>query len=249
MPNFRFPDEFAQMLTNKGLAFLRGTANEACYRIRESPVPFVLLNDVIKPRIAKACVRTLDRYLLPHLTTINSKIPADSISAMDLNYSELLPKTVRVKTAYFQSKTSRSYAAGVRTGLLKMMRSQSLAAFAEMVLGLRVDRVVGCQVICYRQGDYVGPHTDHFPENEALSDGYVDLHVMFTNSAVYHHWLVYEDRRHFSRILNVNVNAVALYRLPFWHFTTPLIGLSGREEEARRWVLLTTFALRRKCFQ
>jgi hypothetical protein len=246
MANFRFPDEFSQMLTNKGLSFLRGTDNEACYGISKSPVPFVLLNDVIKPRIANECVRMLDRELYPHLRTINSPIPADSISAMDCNYSELLPKTLHVKTAFFQSKTSNSYAAGVRMGLLQMMRSQSMAAFAETVLALPIDRAVGCQVFCYRHGDYVGPHNDHFPENEALNDGYVDLHVMLTNSAVFHHWLVYEDRRHFSRILNVNVNAVALYRLPFWHFTTPLVGLSGREEEARRWVLLTTFALRRK---
>jgi hypothetical protein len=32
-----------------------------------------------------------------------------------------------------------------------------------------------------------------------------------------------------------------VYRLPFWHYTTPLVGRPGKEDAARRWVLLGTF--------
>jgi hypothetical protein len=32
-----------------------------------------------------------------------------------------------------------------------------------------------------------------------------------------------------------------VYRLPFWHYTTPLVAKPGAEDAARRWVLLGTF--------
>jgi hypothetical protein len=32
-----------------------------------------------------------------------------------------------------------------------------------------------------------------------------------------------------------------VYRLPFWHYTTPLAAKPGAEATARRWVLLGTF--------
>jgi hypothetical protein len=34
---------------------------------------------------------------------------------------------------------------------------------------------------------------------------------------------------------------VNVYRLPFWHFTTPLAAKPGRADDARRWLLLGTF--------
>jgi hypothetical protein len=37
--------------------------------------------------------------------------------------------------------------------------------------------------------------------------------------------------------------AVTAYRLPFWHYTTPLVGKRGRAD-AVRWVLLGTFLYR-----
>jgi hypothetical protein len=37
--------------------------------------------------------------------------------------------------------------------------------------------------------------------------------------------------------------AVTAYRLPFWHYTTPLVAKRGRSDAAR-WVLLGTFLYR-----
>ncbi len=37
------------------------------------------------------------------------------------------------------------------------------------------------------------------------------------------------------------MGGVTCYRLPFWHYTTPMVAKRGREEQARRWVLLGTF--------
>jgi hypothetical protein len=37
------------------------------------------------------------------------------------------------------------------------------------------------------------------------------------------------------------VGGVTVYRLPFWHYTTPLMARPGQDAAARRWVLLGTF--------
>ena len=45
---------------------------------------------------------------------------------------------------------------------------------------------------------------------------------MFTNSAVAHQYLVYEEKGHFSKIVDINLQGgVSIYKLPFWHYTTP----------------------------
>ena len=55
--------------------------------------------------------------------------------------------------------------------------------------------------------------------------------------AVAHQWLVYAKGRHFSEISSVNtVGGVTVYRLPFWHYTTPLVARPGAQEDARRWL-------------
>ena len=37
------------------------------------------------------------------------------------------------------------------------------------------------------------------------------------------------------------MGGVTCYRLPVWHYTTPMVAKRGREGDARRWVLLGTF--------
>ena len=55
-------------------------------------------------------------------------------------------------------------------------------------------------------------------------------------------WLDYAVSGHFSRIETAaRSGRMTAYRLPLWHYTTPLVARRGREAEARRWVLLGTF--------
>jgi hypothetical protein len=191
-------------------------------------------------------MRLLDDNLYQTLQIEQSGIPPESITDMEENYTETLPKTMRVKTAFFRRKSARSYRWAEKIGLLTMMRSESFALFAEAMTGLKLDRDYGIQVSCYEHGDYAGPHNDHHPESEYLKDGFVDFHVMFTNKAVAHHYLVYEEKGHFSKIVNINTQGgISVYRLPFWHYTTPLAGKPQREGEARRWLLLGTFQVER----
>ena len=73
-------------------------------------------------------------------------------------------------------------------------------------------------------------------------NGFIDLHIMFSNDDVAQQLLVYEERRFLSLSHDVSRSgAVAIYRLPFWHYTTPLVARSGREGTARRWLLLGSF--------
>ena len=95
----------------------------------------------------------------------------------------------------------------------------------------------------YGPGDYAGPHNDHHPENKDARAGYIDLHVSLCAPGVAHQWLVYSRAGHFSEIVSVAQPAtVTAYRLPFWHYTTPLVTKRGKD--AARWVLLGTFLYR-----
>src|SRR5205814_5741637 len=116
--------------------------------------------------------------------------------------------------------------------------SSSLRRLAERVTRSRLSSN-GRQVICYQSGDYSGPHNDHHPEEEATRHGFVDLHIMFANDAVAQQLLVYEERGFLSSAHDVTRQpAIAIYRLPFWHYTTPLAARPGQERRARRWLLL-----------
>jgi hypothetical protein len=186
----------------------------------------------------------LDEHLYEFLAVEQRRIPPETITQMKKNYSEQLSKTMRIKTAFFLRKNARSYQAAERIGLLRMMRSESFVRFAEAVTGYELDRPWHVQVSCYEQGDYAGPHNDHHPEFESFRRGFIDLHVMFANDAVAYHYLVYEENQHFSKILDINKQgAVSVYKLPFWHYTTPLAAKRGRERQARRWLLLGTFSI------
>jgi hypothetical protein len=123
-----------------------------------------------------------------------------------------------------------------------MMRSPSFRVFAESVAGRPLDRHFGQQVLCYGPGDYAGPHTDHHPEDPRAAGGYVDFHVSFGSPSVAHQYLVYARDGHFSDMVDVNMpGGITVYRLPFWHYTTPLMPRPGRAASARRWVVLGTF--------
>lgn len=240
----RFPEEFSDLLTPRGRRILRGADPEACARFRDGRRYFVTLDGVVGRRRAAACMGLLDRGLYATLEDYRQRIPPDSISKMKRAYSEKLGKTIRFKTAFLRRRNARSYRAAEGIGLLRMMRSESFAAFAESVTGLRLGREWDVQVICYGHGDYVGPHNDHHPDVPGLKHGFVDFHLMFANDAVAHQYLVYEERGHLSRMVDVNVQGgVSIYRLPFWHYATPLWGKPGRETEARRWLLLGTFRI------
>lgn len=239
-----FPPEFADLLSLRGQRILDGKSSKERGLFTRPNCYFANFSNLIRRESADACMRLLDEHLYDSLSIEQSKIPPETITEMEENYTETLPKTIRIKTAFFRKRNARSYRAAEEIGLLRMMRSESFSLFAETLTGLKLDREVGVQVSCYEPGDYAGPHNDHHPEDELFKDGFVDFHVMFRSDAVAHHYLVYEEKGHLSKIVDINVQGgVSVYRLPFWHYTTPLAAKPGREKEARRWLLLGTFQI------
>ena len=191
--------------------------------------------------------RSLRRYLYPVLRPMFSPIHGDTIRGMRKNYTEQLPKTMRFKTAYLESARSGAYRAAEYLGVVDLLCSEELRLLAERTSRTSLVPDPACQVICYESGDFSGPHNDHHPEESHLRDGYIDVHIMLSEPRVASQLLIYEKRR---GLLNAVEEVgqgfgVAVYRLPFWHYTTPLIA-HGVARNARRWLLLASFEIRRK---
>jgi hypothetical protein len=238
----RFPAEFADLLTRKGRRILEGRDPETRDALLDPARFFVPISGAVDPDRARAIHALLDRRMRKVLSPLAAAIPEGSIWNQTRNYQERLPKTARARTAFLERRSGRAWRAAEASGLIAMMRSASFRAFAEAVAGRALDAEFGQQVLCYGPGDYAGPHTDHHPEDSRAAPGYVDFHVSFGSPAVAHQYLVYARGGHFSEMVDVNTpGGITVYRLPFWHYTTPLMARPGRAAQARRWVVLGTF--------
>jgi hypothetical protein len=231
------PREFEELLSRAGRRVLSGT-HPLCGALADPRRRFLAADDLIDRTKAERLRRALEKDLTPALELLEKPIPPDSIWEMRRDYGELLPKTSRARTVFFDSAREAGARAAKRIGLTAMMRSASFRAFAEALAGAKLASGWGQQVLRYGPGDYAGPHNDHHPENPRARRGYVDLHLSLCSPGVEHQWLVYSRAGHFSEIVSVAGGAtVTAYRLPFWHYTTPLVG----RPTAARWVLLGTF--------
>ncbi|MCW5773525.1 MAG: hypothetical protein KIT16_17920 [Rhodospirillaceae bacterium] len=241
----RFPRQFADFLTARGRRLLEG--RDAAHAGALAQKPFVAIRGALDPAKARAARALLDEALLDRLQPLERGIPPESIANQTRNHQERLIKTVRVATAYLERRRSAAWQAAERIGLIAMTGSDTWHRFAEVLAGQALDRRSGRQVLCYRQGDYAGPHTDHHPEDPRAAGGYVDLHLTFASPAVAQQWLVYAEDGHFRHVCDVAVGGgITAYRLPFWHYTTPLVAKPGRGAAARRWVVLGTFRYARR---
>src|SRR6266446_8502956 len=237
------PGEFEDLLSASGKRVLAGT-HALCGRLADPKVRFLERDDLLDRAKAERVRRALEAALVDKLEILERPILPESIFAMRHDYGELLPKTSRARTIYFESRREPGAKEAERIGLVRLMRSASFRAFAEALAGRKLAAGWGLQALRYGPGDYAGPHNDHHPENKDARGGYIDLHISLCSPGVAHQWLVYSRAGHFSQIVSVAKPAsVTAYRLPFWHYTTPLVAKRGHLEAAR-WVLLGTFLYR-----
>jgi hypothetical protein len=231
------PSEFEDLLSRQGRRVLAGT-HPLCGALADPRRRFLVADDLIDRAKAERVRRTLEAKLAQALEPLEKPIPPESIWKMRRDYGELLPKTSRSRTIFFDSPREPGARAAKAIGLTALMRSVSWRGFAEALAGAKLASGWGLQVLRYGPGASAGPHNDHHPENPRARRGYVDLHLSLCSPGVEHQWLVYSRAGHFSEIASVAGRAtVTGYRLPFWHFTTPLVG----KADAARWVLLGTF--------
>jgi hypothetical protein len=193
--------------------------------------------------------RLLDQHLYKCLRTVYDPIPRNTIASMRENYSEQLPKTMRFKSSHL-TKASKAGRIANFLGILDILNSEKLRLFGEGVTGKRLQREPGCQVICYESGDFSGPHNDHHPEQSNLRRGYVDVHIMLSEPTVLSQLLIYERQRGLlNEVREVGRGlAIAVYQLPFWHYTTPLIA-SADAGQARRWLFIASYAVDRRALR
>jgi hypothetical protein len=236
----QFPSEFEEMLSPRGRSVL--ARRDRISGVLAQGLRFVSAADLLAPKHARGALGLLERTMRDCLSTMDDPIPPSALWGMKKNYSERLPKTARVRTALMASPRSRGSQRAQEIGLTAMLRSESFHTFAEALSGFPLRRKRGMQVLCYGAHDYAGPHNDHHPEEPDAKHGYVDVHLTFCNASVLHQWLVYEHQGHLGQVQPVAMaGGVSCYRLPLWHYTTPLVARPGRLQEARRWVLLGTF--------
>jgi hypothetical protein len=240
----RFPAEFSDLLNRKGLRLLNGNLPTFRSCFRPAKRWFVSAKSILSRKTSDECIRLLESELFPLLKTIAAEVPRSAIWDMSENYSDLLPKAMLVKSADLNGRSSKCIEAAHNIGLMEMLHSESFLRLARLISGLKVTAKPGRQVLCYINGNYVGPHNDHHPESDDSARGYVDVQISLANDDVEHQWLVYERQGHLNGIINVGeANLISVYWLPFWHYTTPLVARTGRERSARRWLLLGTFDL------
>jgi hypothetical protein len=242
----RFPPEFEDLLSREGRLVL-ARSSPLCGALADPRRRFISTAGLLKPQMARAAAALLNRALYDSLSPIDRPIPPEAQWEMRKNYGEMLPKTARVKTAYLDRRRARAYRAAEAVGLVAMLRSESFGAFAAALAGRELRPHWGIQALCYGPGDYAGPHNDHHPEDAAASRGYLDMHITLAGRGVAQQWLVYARQGHFSEVVDVaTAGGLTAYRLPFWHYTTPLVAKRGAAAaDARRWVLLGTFLYKR----
>ncbi|MEW5737589.1 MAG: hypothetical protein AB1938_01620 [Myxococcota bacterium] len=238
----RFPKELASLLSREGRAVLRGRHPKLSGVLATGKSRFVAAEGLLDEAKAHAAAQLLDRALGESLAPMTKAIPREATWGMKEAYTELLPKTVRVHTGLVDTPGTQARRRAQEIGLIEMLRSPSMHEFAEGLSGYPLRRQWGLQVLCYGPKDYSGPHNDHHPDEPLGKDGYTDLHLTFCTRGVKRQLLVYERDGHFTELADVaTVGGVTCYRLPFWHYTTPLEPRRGHEGAARRWVLLSTF--------
>ena len=234
------PAEFEDLLSRQGRRVLAGT-HALCGVLADPKRRFLMAEDLLDRGKTARVRRVLEADLIATLEPLDRPIPPESVWEMKRDYAELLPKTSRARTIYFDSRREPGVKAAERIGLGPLLRSSSFRAFAEALAGRPLASGWGQQVLRYGPGDYAGPHNDHHPENARARKGYIDVHLSLSAPTVTHQWLVTSRAGHFSEIVSVaGACTVTAYRLPFWHYTTPLVG----GPRAARWVLLGTFLYR-----
>jgi hypothetical protein len=236
------PIEFEDLLTPAGKRVLAGNAPGICGALADPRRRFVALNGMIAAAKAERLRRMLEREMAALLTELSRPIPPETIWGMRRNYDDWLPKSVRCRTAYLENRRGAAWRRAKELGLIDLLSSESMIAFGEAVLERKLDPKGGQQILRYGAGDYAGPHTDHTPEISRAAKGYLDFHVSLVGPGVAHQYLVYAKSGHFTEMVSVaESGCLTLYRLPFWHYTTPLQPRPRHERSAARWVLLGTF--------
>lgn len=232
----RFPDEFEALLSQRGRRLLQGDDPVGSGALRRDK--FFCDTGLLEPSVLGDCAGLLSQAFGDLLEDLSRELPPADLCEQP--YLERLPKVARMQTVPTGHSTHTvQYRRAEECGLAAMLLSQSYRAFVAAVAGRAVEGPENMQVLCYRPQDYAGPHTDHHPEHARMVKGYLDVHLTFCTPGVSSQLIVYERDGHLTEQRSIAENGlVTAYRLPFWHYTTPM---QVSRPDARRWLVLGTF--------
>ena len=231
----RFPPEFETLLSRTGRKVLAGTHASSGALLRER---FHGSSGFLEPRVLAGCRKLLAQTFEAMLVEISRPLPPPTGSSQ--SYEDTLPKVGRMLSVpihglerYVMQRVAKEI------GLLQMLESDSFRRFSEVLAGAPLGPLAAAQVLCNRPGDYAGPHTDNHPNEPGAENGYVDVHLTFVTPGVREQFIVYQRGGHLSAMAPIAVDGtVTAYRLPLWHYTTPL---QARSAADRRWLVLGSF--------
>jgi len=202
------------------------------------------LENIVSRSDAAAIFKLLDHNIYPLMKKIDVPIPADSITSLKKNYTEKLGKAIKNTSLSLNSRGSKGFKIAKEIGLISLLNSAALRQAVEAGTGKKLQPGPGMQVLCYADGDYVSPHNDHHPEEPHLKNGYIDVHLMFSNDYVAHQFLIAQDGNHLNHVEALAVpSSLAIYQLPFWHQVTPLKAKPKQEAKARRWLIMASYCI------
>ncbi|MDP1826334.1 MAG: hypothetical protein Q8L48_23910 [Archangium sp.] len=231
----QFPHEFEGLLSRAGRRLLAGKHPAAGALQREG---FFAATGLLEPKLLPGCRKLIARTFDALLVEISRPLPPANASTE--SYEDTLPKVGRMFSVPIDGVGQllvRRLAKEI--GLLQMLESESFRRFSEVLAGVPLGPLAAAQVLCNRRGDYAGPHTDNHPNEPGAKDGYVDVHLTLTSPGVREQFIVYQRGGHLNAMQPIAANGtITAYRLPLWHYTTPL---QTRAEHDRRWLVLGSF--------
>src|SRR4051812_25377063 len=133
-PGMTLPLEFEDMLSRAGRRVLAGT-HPLCGALADPKQRFLAADDLLDRAKAAGVRHVLESELSETLEPLAQAIPPETIWEMRRDYGELLPKTSRARTIFFDSRREPGVKMAERIGLVRLMRSRSFRAFAEALAG------------------------------------------------------------------------------------------------------------------
>jgi len=223
------------MLSSAGRRILSGKSS-ATGTLKRSP--FFTATNLLDRRRLDDCTKLLAKTFTDILQSTRRPLPPATSSPK--SYQDTLPRVGTMSTVPLNGPLQLvALGRAKEIGLYDMVTSESYRKFAESLAGEPLDGPTAEQVLCFRPLDYTGPHTDHHPDEPRAKGGYIDVHVSFCTPGIKQQFIVYEQDGHFAQMAPISASGtVTAYRLPVWHYTTPL---QARRAEDRRWLLLGSF--------
>lgn len=231
----RFPPEFEALLSAEGRQLLQGTHPAAnVLRAERFFSSSTLLDPAAIAGAAELMTRTFEDLLM---VSAKQLPPANGTHASN---EESVPKVGRMRAVPQDGpRGTEGQRRAEEIGLLTMFTSASYRRFAEVLAGRALEGPHTGQIFSYQHGDSAGPHTDHHPDEARMKNGYVDVHLTFCTPGIREQSVVYERNGFFSEQRSIAAHGtITAYRLPMWHYTTPLRADSMDE---RRWLVLASY--------